>query len=388
MNKNTVNIKPAMIKWARERNESLDVESLRKTFPKLNVWENGEAQPTLKQLEDFAKAVRIPIGYLFLNEPVQETLPTADFRTIKGDTAFSVNLRDTIYLCQERQNWYRDYARINAFAPLDFIGSVTTQDSPVLIARAMRIAMDFLLEDQKQSSDTNETLRRIREKIEDMGVLVMSSGIVGNNTHRSLNVAEFRGFALVDEYAPLIFINAKDSKAAQLFTLAHELAHLWLGESGVSNSITGVLPTLRIEKWCNAVAAELLMPMDATRTEYISALALEENITRLVRHFKVSAFVVLYRLCHAGFIDETTLWKEYRKQEESFQHKKGPTQSGGDYYNNLGARVGRRFARVLLSSACEGQTLFRDAFHLLGVKASKAFFTQAKRLGVIHDIPS
>ena len=312
---NHVAINPALLTWARER-AGVDAFVLEGRFPKLAAWEVGELQPTLKQLEDFAHAVHVPIGYLFLPEPVQETLPVADFRTVPGQTAprSSPDLLDALYLCQQRQDWYRDYARLNAFPALEFIGCTTVTNDPVAAASAMRHSLGLSLTERQQLPNWEEALRQLIAKIEEAGVLVMVSSIVGSNSHRKLRVEEFRGFALADDLAPLVFINGADSKAAQMFTLAHELAHLWLGESGISNTEAGRLPEQRTELWCNAVAAELLMPMQATREAYRSDQPLADEITRLARLFKVSTLVALRRLFDAGFIDKTELWQQYREE--------------------------------------------------------------------------
>ena len=211
----------------------------------------------------------------------------------------------------------------------------------------------------------------------------MASSVVGSNSHRKLEVSEFRGFALVDALAPLIFINAADSKAAQMFTLAHELAHVWLGESGVSDSEAGLLPELAIERWCNAVAAELLMPMAVTLEAYDPNLPFAEEIQRLARHFKVSTLVALRRLFDAGFIDQPTLWQVYRDELARIQTLEQGESGGGNFYHTLGARTGKRFARAVLSSTLEGQTLFQDAFRMLGVRKSSTFYEAARELGVI-----
>ena len=125
----------------------------------------------------------------------------------------------------------------------------------------------------------------------------MSSSIVGSNSHRKLDVDEFRGFTLADKYAPLIFINAADSKAAQMFTLVHELAHLWLGESGISDIEAGRIPDKKNEEWCNKVAAELLMPISATREAFQKETPVREEIQRLAKLFKVSSLVVVRLEC-------------------------------------------------------------------------------------------
>lgn len=386
-----VTIQPNLLTWARER-AGLSLDALAKKFPKIAEWEAGRLQPTLKQLERFAGAVHVPIGYLFLSEPPRELLPIPDFRTVsdRSITRLNVNLLDTIYLCQERQAWYRDYARLQRFAPMDFIGGAKLSDAPAEAAKAISTRMNLSMDERSRLPSWAEALRRLTAKAEGLGILVMASSIVGGNTHRKLEVSEFRGFALVDVLAPLIFINAADSKAAQMFTLAHELAHLWLDESGVSDTEAGNAPEHlsagqagEIERWCNAVAAELLMPMQTTRAAYRPDAPLTDEIQRLAKHFKVSTLVVLRRLFDAGFLDATTFWQNYDQESERIANlDRGGSSGGGNFYRTFEVRNGKRFARAVIASTLEGQTLFQDAFRMLCVK-SATFYRAARELGVI-----
>jgi Zn-dependent peptidase ImmA (M78 family) len=383
MSNDTIAINPELLTWARTR-AGLEIFALVRRFPKLAEWEMGASQPTLRQLENFARAVYVPIGYLFLPQPVQETIPIPDFRTLadRAITRPSPNLLDTLYLCQQRQDWYRDYARMHGLPMPGFIGSVTTKNDPAAVADDMRERLRLSLLDRQQLPNWSDALRQLIARTEEVGVLMMASSIVSSNSRRKLNVEEFRGFALADDLAPLIFLNAADSKAAQMFTLAHELAHLWLGESGISDTETGRLPEQKIERWCNEVAAELLMPMNATREAYRPDLPLPEEIQRLARQFKVSTLVALRRLFDAGFIDEPTLWRHYREELARIRalDLRG---GGGDFYRTLAARTGKRFARAVLASALEGQTLFHDAFRMLSVKKNATFYNAARELGVM-----
>ncbi len=312
-------------------------------------------------------------------------LPIPDFRTLADRVVArpSPNLLDTIYLCQQRQDWFRDYARVHALAPLVFVGSARIQDSPERVAEAMRQALALSVGDRQRLPTWTDALRQLVAKAEDAGVLVMASSILGSNSHRKLDVEEFRGFALADDLAPLVFINAADSKAAQMFTLAHELAHLWLGESGVSDPVAGQLPAQRVERWCNAVAAEFLVPLAVLRREHQADVPIAEEIQRLARIFKVSTLVALRRLFDARFIDEATLWQSYRDELARIRALDRGGTGGGDFYRTLGARTGRRFARAVLSSTLEGQTLFQDAFRMLGVRKTATFYQAARELGVM-----
>ncbi|HEY2951788.1 MAG TPA: ImmA/IrrE family metallo-endopeptidase, partial [Verrucomicrobiae bacterium] len=221
-----VAINPKLLRWACDRSGQ-EESALVKRFPKLPQWESGEAQPTLKQVEAFAKATYTPIGYLFLQEPPVEKVPIPDFRTIDNEHVGhpSPDLLDTIYVCQQRQEWYRDYARSVGEKPLAFVGSVTVQDEIISTAARIRAALRFDVNERRQMPTWTEALRHFIEQADGLGVLVMCNGVLHNNNHRHLDPREFRGFAMADDLAPLVFINGADTKAAQMFTLAHELAH-------------------------------------------------------------------------------------------------------------------------------------------------------------------
>lgn len=343
--------------------------------------------PTLRQLENFARAVHVPFGYLFLPEPPVETLPIPDFRTVASRAVErpSPNLLDTIYLCQQRQDWFKEYARIYGIPAHPYVGSVTISDDPVQVAGAMREALNLSIDERQNLSTFRDALRELLAKAEAAGVLMMASSIVGSNSHRKLAVEEFRGFTLVDKFAPLIFINARDSKSAQMFTLAHELAHVWLGQSGVSDPMAGHIPGLGVERWCNAVAAEFLVPLEMLTREHNTGFAPLEEARRLSRVFKVSTFVTLRRLFDAGEMDYPTLQSLYAIELDRInQLELNSSGGGGDFYRTLGARTGKRFARAVVSSTLEGHTLFKDAFQMLGVRKTSTFYAAARELGVVQ----
>ena len=377
-----VDVKPAMLRWARER-AGLEPDTLANRFPKLSDWEREEARPTLRQLEDFAKATHVPIGYLFLSEPPVERVPIPDFRTVENRRIGhpSPDLLETIYLCQQRQEWYRDYVRSLREEPLPFIGSVTPESDVVQTAAEIRHALGFEIEERRQYPTWTEALRRFIEQADRLGVLVMVNGVVGSNNHRKLNPDEFRGFAISDDLAPLVFINGADTKSAQMFTLAHELAHLWLGQSALSDMEPGSSPTHRVENWCNRVAAELLVPFAVFREQLRANEDLQAALDRLAKHFKVSTLVVLRRIHDAGGLSQEAFWQAYREELNRLRdiQKAG---SGGDFYLTLGVRVGKRFARALVANTLEGQTLHRDAFRLLSLSKLSTFRELAHSLGV------
>ncbi|RMF56762.1 MAG: ImmA/IrrE family metallo-endopeptidase [Calditrichaeota bacterium] len=378
-----VPVNPQMMRWARERG-GVDIAALEKAFPRLEAWERGDVLPTLKQLERFAKVVRVPFGFLFLDSPPDEPLPIPDFRTMSALRLKhpSPDLLDTIYLCQQRQEWYRSYAQALGEKPLPFVGSASLQDDVVLVAAGMRRELRLDIEERRKLATWTEALRRFVERAEMAGLLVMVSGIVGNNTHRTLDPEEFRGFALVDDLAPLIFVNAADTKSGQMFTLAHELAHIWLGESGVSDAQITTHTDEKIERWCNQVAAEVLVPLEVLKETYRPEISLSQEMGRLARMFKVSTLVILRRFYDAGVLNEERFWQAYREERERLRQFEGRGGTGGDFYRTLNVRVSKRFAQAAVVSTLEGQTLFRDAFQMLGIHKQETFDKFVETLGM------
>jgi Zn-dependent peptidase ImmA (M78 family) len=376
-----VEVKPTLLRWARYR-AGLDLDDLAGRFPRLADWESGERHPTIRQLEEFAKATRTPVGYLFLPEPPTERVPIPDFRTI-GNRRIehpSPDLLDTIYLCQQRQEWYRDFARSQGDESLRFVGSATLRNDVQETATLIRDQLGFDLEARRQMPTWTEALRRFIEQADAIGVLVMVNGVVSNNNYRKLDPDEFRGFALSDPLAPLVFINGADTKAAQMFTLAHEIAHIWLGQSALSDIAPISTPTHDVERWCNEVAAELLVPLAVLRSELRRNEELRDALDRLARRFKVSTLVILRRIHDAGVLKKEQFWRAY--QQELDRLSAIAKSSGGDFYLTQGARVGKRFARALITSTLEGQTLHRDAFRLLGFSKLATFRELGHSLGL------
>jgi len=377
-----VDIKPELLSWARER-AGLEAADLSDRFPKLAAWEQGTVRPTLKQVEEFAKATHTPVGFLFLDEPPVETIPIPDFRTIRNKAIArpSPDLLDMIYVCQQRQEWYRDFARSERESPLSFVGSASLDSNVERTAEIMRDALGFDMEERRRTPTWTDALRLFITKADEAGIMVMCSGVVLNNNYRPLDPEEFRGFALSDPLAPLVFINGADTKAAQMFTLAHELAHIWLAQSAVSDAQASLVPDHEIERWCNNVAAEFLVPLTMLKQEYLDGANLRAELDRLARRFKVSTLVILRRIHDAGGLTRKEFWHEYENElRRVLAIAKG---SGGNFYLTQAARVSKRFARALVISTLEGQTLHRDAFRMLGFAKLDTFQKLGRSLGVM-----
>jgi Zn-dependent peptidase ImmA (M78 family) len=245
--------------------------SLKVDQRRIDRWEQtGEI--TFSMAGKMAHKTHAPFGFLYLPAPLQEKLPIQDFRSVSGTRQAypSPELRDVLYEAQKRQDWYREYLLDERAEPLDFVGIVRLTDD--LESVAGKIRERFGLETQIRSNATSwdDALRLHIKQVEEAGVLVMRAGVAAGNNRRPLSVQEFRGFALSDKIAPVIFINSKDAKAAQIFTLVHELVHIWLGVSGISNLEKTYAPDERTERFCNSVAAEVLLPKDELLTNWQS----------------------------------------------------------------------------------------------------------------------
>lgn len=317
-----VDVAPALLRWAVRR-ARWDEATTRQRAPKLDAWIDGTARPTLKQIEKFAADTHTPFGLLFLPEPPVEDLPLPDMRTMRdaGLRQPSADLLGTIYLCQRRQDWYRDEALNSGATPLGFVGSATLSTPVEEVAARIRSSLRL---DERSVTSWSDAVTDLIERADSMGILVMVNGIVGADTHRKLDPEEFRGFALADDIAPLIFVNGSDTKAAQVFTLVHELAHLWLGHSALSDATADTRGDRAEEHWCNQVAAEVLVPLSSLRAEW-----------------------------------------------------------DGTYGEDELDRLSSRFTRAVVASTLAGRTTYRDAYRLLGIVKPSVFkqLTGQARMG-------
>lgn len=372
-----VTLVPRVLRWARER-AGLSVRQVAEKIgakpEQVRSWEES-GELTFARAEKLARVTHTPFGYLYLEAPPEEKLPIPDYRTVAGKDVVrpSPDLLDVLSDALRRQDWFRDYLIAYGEEPLPFVGSVKLEESPEETAARIRHSIHLDTGTRSSARTWEEALRSQVEAMEESGVLVMRSGIVGNNTHRQLSVDEFRGFALSDPYAPLIFINSSDSKSAQMFTLAHELVHIWLGVSGVSNLEATYAPNHRIERFCNRVAAEVLVPAAELRVEWQTARTQARPLAGLAHRFKVSSLVLLRRLRDLRFISQAQFERQYAEEEKRFEERAAQSAGGGDFYSTQRTRTGTRFAKALIESVLEGRTTYRDAFQLLGIRKIETF---------------
>lgn len=371
-------INEAMLRWALERSGG-NVESLASRMgvseAKLEAWISGEERPTFNQARKAASILQIPFGYLYMPEPPNDQIPIAEFRRLPGiGRKIDRDVYDLLSDIDFKRDWYRDYRLEEGFEPLEFIGRFELA-SPTLI-----VANDIRRELSKVSSslfltrkNSDRFLDEFIKAAEKLGIWVMRSGVVANNTHRPISVDSLRGFAVSDKIAPLIFLNGKDSKNAQVFTFAHELAHLWIGESSIEfGDLSHIVSkgNEAVEKKCNSIAAELLVPRDEFAKRWNRNSDLNEQASTLAEAFSVSRVVIARRALEQGYISESEYRAFYATESMRWQEN-AASSGGGSYYNNIPARNGKTFTNSVTREAAIGRLLYRDAGQLLGVQPSK-----------------
>ena len=353
------NVSPAILRWAIQRagyNEEKAVE----VFPKLGEWLSGEKQPTISQLQRFASKFFVPFGYLFLQQPPTEVIPFPMFRGEAGQNShFDLNVYDTVMNVQSRQDWLEDYLSENEIGVCEIVDSIKL-NTPIseavsLLRETLRLKPCWAFGYQK----IEEALNALTQELEDAGIFLAFNGVVGNNTHRALKVSECRGFALVNQTAPYIFVNSADSKSAQMFTIIHETAHIMLGISA-GHAGEELFSHDTVESYCDKVAAEFLVPADVLQDVWTG------DIKRASRKFKVSEIVVARRAHDLRLMSDTeyrAFWLEYSKRPISKKKDGG----GGSFYLTSVKRVGKLFAIHVRNAVNNRQLSYTDAYRLTGL---------------------
>ncbi|MFH1595354.1 MAG: ImmA/IrrE family metallo-endopeptidase [Pseudomonadota bacterium] len=366
-----VAINEGVLRWAIDR-AGLTQDRLQTKFPKIRPWVAGESHPTRRQLESLAKATLTPFGFFFLSEPPEVRLPIPHFRTLGDKTPSrpSPDLIDTIQLMQRRQDWMREFLIEEGQDPSPIAWSAQPDAPPESVADHIRHALRLDEGWAAQQRTWEEALRVLREAMEDAGILVIVNGVVGNNTHRKLDPDEFRGFVLVDKYAPLVFVNGTDAKAAQMFTLAHELAHVVFGSSAAFDLREMQPADDPGEQTCNRLAAEFLVPERELRQVWPSVKNSLEPFQTIAHQFKVSALVAARRALDLQLIKREAFSEFYHAYKRDERRKVARRAGGGDFYANQNLRIGRRFASAVAHAVIEGKLFYSEAYRLTGLYGS------------------
>ena len=382
-----ITLEPSVLQWARARTELSAEDLAGKMQVKLErvlEWESS-GNISMAQVKRLAGATYTPYGYLFLSEPPDESLPIADFRTRGGETRRrpSPNLLDTVYAMQRRQEWMRDEViRQYEEPPLPFVGAFALTDDPAKVAEAMRDTLDISDGWAATVPNWSAALRHLRDKSEDAGILVVFNGVVGNNSHRKLDTEEFQGFALVDEYAPLIFVNNADFKAAQMFTLAHELAHIFVGQTGVSHFEDMQPADDDTERFCDQTAAEFLVPEGELLTYWWdNAVEHARPYQSVARQFKVSSVVAARRALDLELTDRGDFLAFFYERRDKDWRGRQQSNGGGNFWFNQIWRIGPRFASTVYRAVKEGRLTYTEAHSLTDLRGD-TFENMPEHLGL------
>lgn len=351
-----------MLIWAYER-AGFNEEKAFKAFPILEYWLSGEKLPTVNQLQLFAKRFYVPFGYLFMQKKPTEEIPFPMFRGEAGNqNHFDLNVYDTVTNIRLRQEWLEDYLVQNDIETCALVNSISL-NTP--IGEAVDLLRKNLNLEQRWAfslTRVDVAVGYLTDRLERAGIFVAYNGIVGNNTKRHLEVSECRGFALVNDVAPYIFVNSSDSKSAQMFTLIHETAHVMLGRSA-GHAGEDIIAHDQYEIYCDMLAAEFLVPAALLRDIWSG------DIKWLSRQFKVSEIVVARRAHDLGLLSDTAyrqFWMEYSHRPAANNKKSG----GGDFYLTSVKRVGKLFAIHVRNAVNNRQMEYTEAYRLTGLSGN------------------
>lgn len=320
----------------------------------------AEGRLTVTQAEKLAKKARIPFGYLFLSEPPEITRPSIpDLRQVQDAQPLSEDFYETLEDVFAKQSWLIEYLTEAGVGELPFVGrfAADTKRNADEIAADMRRELGITDDDRRKSPDAAAYFSALSGKAEAKGVLVFKTSYVKSNTRRPISEREFRGFAVAHKLVPLVFVNGRDAEVAAVFTLMHELAHIWLGVTGVSD-VTPSRFGNPVERLCNRVAANLLVPMDA----FLERWAGPQDVEKLAKYFRVSKLVIARRALDNKLVDQAF----YDEVAANTQRAKSSGKPSA--LVTIPIRNSKKFTRTILASAMSGQTLLRDAASLLNVK--------------------
>ncbi|MBR2038564.1 MAG: ImmA/IrrE family metallo-endopeptidase [Lachnospiraceae bacterium] len=377
-----VNIQPAILTWALSQTSEEKLGA--KLMNNVKQWLDGSKSPTFNQIEDFSKKSQIPLGYFFLQTPPVEQIDLLEYRTLDSVELVnpSRNLIDTIHEMEAVQDWMVDYKREMKYDAVAVVGSLKGHSDVETIAGKIRADLGLEKGWYRECADSSWAFNKVRKLLEECGVVVMMSGIVGKNTHRALDVNEFRAFAMVNDMAPLIFINGADSLGGRLFSLFHEIVHIWLGENDLYNdrrySGEGVKA---IEVICNAVAGELIVP----KAHFIENWMKNTNddtyqkIKELAKYFHCSESVLARRALDNDKISKSIYNQVVSDAIEAYIQSKKEKGSGGDYYRVARSKLDGVFVRALCESVSSGRTSYTEAYRLTNT-TSKTFSEVASGL--------
>ena len=350
--------------WAIAESQRDFIEVINK-FEKIESWISQEDSPTFRQLEKLANFLRVPFGYMFLEKPPKTNSIQSEFRTIGNKIPeISKELQDTLYNMGRKKDWLSEYRKDKGWVKLipDNYSDLSAKDRDTVCRRAKEfIGLDDYW--YKEIKDKTSAFNYLRDKVEDKGIIVMQSGIVGSNTHRKLNINEFRGFLLYDEVAPLIFINNNDSLAGKIFTLIHEYIHFLLQEDDIF-VVEDMASDSKDEKKINAITAEFLIPTPHVEELWDKSKNEIEQVEELSKLFHVSHLAVAIKVNAMGIISRKVV-EEIKENTKTEWIDSNLKSGGGNYYHTNRSRFGNSFIRTVIQGAESGDISYTYAFNIL-----------------------
>ena len=351
-------------------------------WERLKQWEEGSVTPSFRQLSNIAKAYRRPVLTFFLPAPPHKASALADYRTV-GDHAANLQQSPEFAALMRRikalQLSVKELMFESESQPIDFVSNGAITRSIVSAVSSIRNHLGFSFYDQQKVSNSRRLFAVLRDKIENLGIFVVLEGNLGSY-HTAIPANVFRGVAISDNIAPFIVVNPNDSLAARVFTLVHELVHVWLGNTGISN--LDYLSEeqnnyIENEHYCNRVSAEFLVPktqLTSTWQAGMSDRELADYIDRAARLFKVSGICVARRLLDLHLVSSDKYWSFYDDYLEDLRRYKAALQKSDNgpspaIMNKF--RLGGLLALTVISAAQGGRISELDASQLLRVKINK-----------------
>ncbi len=381
-----VAVNPEILIWARE-NAALSIDEAarklnmrdskaRAANEKLQLLERGEVEPTQAQLHKMSKAYFQPLLVFYLEKPPIDIDWGADFRTTRqrtSDHKGNARLKLLMRNVKVAQGLIRDAMEEDDVEALPFVSSATTSMSVKALAQDISQTLTFEIETFRRAKTFSKAFAYLRDRLEANRIFVLLLSDLGSH-HTTIPVDVFRGFAFADELAPFIVINRKDAISAWSFTALHEVAHLWLGSSGVS----GQWGATHMESFCNQVAAELLFPSQERQAIAKDVIHETDDATKVIGSIaeekRLSRAMVAYSLFLSGKFDEET-WRRLNLNFEmdSMAEAKGNAESksssgGPSYYVVRRHHLGNALLEVTKQFVDTGQLQPTKAALVLGVK--------------------
>lgn len=368
-----IKVEQKIFEWATQQTDK-SFDDIDNKFPKFEEWVTGEIQPTLNQLIEFSSFTKIPFGYLVLKDPPTETLPLLEFRTVDTEEILnpSRELLDTIKDMEKKQEWMREYLIDEGYSKNDIVKSIHFSNELKIKNTSNYIKEKIGITDDwyKNSNTRNDSFNYLKQVLSDNGILVMQNGTALGNTHRPLNINEFRAFALVDDYAPLIFINTQDTQNGKVFSILHELTHIFLGVDSLYNKdfYKRNKYANKLEVLCNAVAAEIAVPIEEFQLEWknVRTEDIYQKVSIISDKFKISSIVIARKALDTELIAKEIYYQIAKKVQED-ANKINSTKSGGNAIHTAQSRLDKKFVYALSNSLDRGYAVYTDIYKLTGL---------------------